>query len=132
MLNKYQVNFKEIQTISRRCWNIIMDKFHEANSMTTTGSHTNGLILNEGYTAYIPKHKVIQTGVIKDVLIGISEEELVTEINSQTNRKYSAISAFNLKRKDPKTKIWVASKSWSINFKVTKLPQSILVFSIRK
>ena len=39
MLNKCQVNFKEIQPISRRCWNDLFDKHHEANDVTTIGKH---------------------------------------------------------------------------------------------
>lgn len=125
ILRNCKINYKEISRISKNLWDVEFDDYQETNEIIK-----NGLIKEFGFVAYIPRHKVIQTGVVSNVVSWMDLEELVSAVK-EDNKGIKIESAFRIKKKDPKTKKWLDTNSFGINFKGSSLPKKVYISNVR-
>ena len=126
LLTNSKVKYKEVKRVTRNFWIVLFDSFINANESTK-----NELVKNAGFNMYIPRHKVIQTGIVTGIPNNMSSDELVLNINENNNKQFGALSAFRLKRKDKSSNKWVDTNSYAVNFKLSNLPSYVVLWNLK-
>lgn len=80
--------------------------------------------------AFVPKNLIISVGVVKDVPLDLSVDELLDSARVQGDIKINAIERMNIW--DKTTKTAKPSTSIKIEFRSPTLPESMVLFYVRK
>lgn len=77
MLRNCNIKHKLIEYLSRGTWLLTFDQFNEANNMIG-----NDHIIKQGFSAFVPRERVLRKCVVRDIPIAISKDEFINEVNT--------------------------------------------------
>lgn len=127
ILQKHNLQYKEIRRITRNKFEILLNKINDVKSVVDSD-----ILKNAGLNAFIPRNKVSQRGIIRDIPDDFTPDEIVQAINNE-NTKVKVSSAFRLKRKvrnDPEKK-WQETRSVCLEFVGDFLPSHVFIMRTR-
>lgn len=121
-----------VVSLTRNVWEVQFGNAQEANKFGND-PETKSLFVSNALNVYIPRHKVLQRGIVPGVPFDINEDQLVQEINMK-NSGVHAVAAKRMKRKvkNEEGKVdWVDTKSCWVDFRTKTMPEKLLMFKTR-
>lgn len=132
ILDVIDVPYNQVCPVARNVWDVSFLERTDANNFANNEENRT-LFAQNGLNVYVPKHRVVQRGIVRGVPFDIDADALLAEINEK-NSGVHAIASSRMKRKvknEDGTNKWQDTKSFWVDFGAKTMPEKLLMFKTR-